>query len=247
MGRPITVRRTGSVGGLCDSLDEQEESEPRGDSCPLRLVIAVARARPDNALACRPERAPRGRRCRRPHPGESGSGGRDANAARLATLPMQGAGRGGIWRRGCSSSTARPAERASCLHRRGKRSRPRPDRSERLRRGSSWLEAPSPVDPVDGPRPHLEDRDDGRQWMCAPSTWLEGRRGPASRAWRNGCYVRTASPGSRPTSSGPCCAECSPISTRSTKTLSMLDCSPSTCTRMFDRQRRSVPKRPRRF
>jgi hypothetical protein len=34
--------------------DDQEESEPPGDSCLLRPAIAVARARPDNAVARRP-------------------------------------------------------------------------------------------------------------------------------------------------------------------------------------------------
>lgn len=38
--------------------DDQEESERRGDSCPLRPAIAVVRARPDNVLVGRPEREP---------------------------------------------------------------------------------------------------------------------------------------------------------------------------------------------
>jgi hypothetical protein len=48
------------------------ESQPQGDACPFRLAIAVARGRPDNALARRPERARRGRPLRRSHSGESG-------------------------------------------------------------------------------------------------------------------------------------------------------------------------------
>jgi hypothetical protein len=38
-------------------LDDQEESEQRGDSCPLRPAIAVVRAGLDNVLVGRPERA----------------------------------------------------------------------------------------------------------------------------------------------------------------------------------------------
>ena len=41
MGRPITDRRTGSLGGLCDSLDDERASELTFGELPLR--------RPDGA------------------------------------------------------------------------------------------------------------------------------------------------------------------------------------------------------
>jgi hypothetical protein len=44
------IPSTRLIDELALALDDQEESEPRGDSCPLRPAIAGVGDRPDNAL-----------------------------------------------------------------------------------------------------------------------------------------------------------------------------------------------------
>jgi hypothetical protein len=72
--------------------DDQEEPEPPCDACPLRLAIAVVRARPDDALARRPRREPRGGRgvrllpCQRESPRSIGQQTRADVIGRPASL-----------------------------------------------------------------------------------------------------------------------------------------------------------------